>query len=391
MKALIKHDIGNYSFNALNKTVSFFGVTIAKEQILTITNSTANKLIYVFADESLGGVYDGLSQTLILTTDTSSMNDLDDLQIYIDIPETIQSKILDVLEVLAEQEKEEKGDCGECLTQDINMANVLGSQSLVDNNRLSTKTVFNDIIYSGRIGALGEEYTVDCKGYSTVAVQISGTFTGTIAFEGRTDFGNYVSLLGTPSGSDVAGTSATAAGLWRINTAGIVAFRIRFSAFTAGSGTALFAISTSAEPGPVIFNNSVVGSQGQKIAQRATTFEASTWDNNLATVLGAVQLWRTGFTATEQIVAPTINPTQPTSYAGSMYARFPQIFPRLRVESGGSERLPFNQEMGTNNIVVTVPGMISLLERIEEQIRFLNQLTMDVNKLSYPNGWQEVR
>jgi len=88
MKQLIGKDIGSYVFDKTAKTVTFSGVTITQEQILLITNTTSQIMIYSFADSSIGGTLVG--SVLTLTYDTSSMSNTDKLQIYVDIPDVVQ-------------------------------------------------------------------------------------------------------------------------------------------------------------------------------------------------------------------------------------------------------------------------------------------------------------
>ncbi len=87
MKKLIGHDIGTYLFDASTKIITFQGLLeLTLEQILLITNVVNNTIIYNFADISKGGLLTkvGNDYLLTLTFDTTSMNNTDALQIYID-------------------------------------------------------------------------------------------------------------------------------------------------------------------------------------------------------------------------------------------------------------------------------------------------------------------
>jgi len=87
MKRLVGTDIvGGYTFNPAAKTITFTGLqyTITLANILLITNTTANTIIYNFADSTNGAVsFD--SNVLTLDYNTASMNATDALQIYIDV------------------------------------------------------------------------------------------------------------------------------------------------------------------------------------------------------------------------------------------------------------------------------------------------------------------
>jgi hypothetical protein len=70
----------------------------------------------------------------------------------------------------------------------------------------------------------------------TVAVQIVGTFVGTVAFEASVDGTNFVAVAGAVTAATEARVvSATAPGLWQINAAGYTVLRARCSAFTSGT------------------------------------------------------------------------------------------------------------------------------------------------------------
>jgi hypothetical protein len=87
MKRLVGTDIvGGYIFNPAAKTVTFTGLqyTITLANILLITNTTANTIIYNFADSTNGAV-SFASNVLTLDYNTASMNATDALQIYIDV------------------------------------------------------------------------------------------------------------------------------------------------------------------------------------------------------------------------------------------------------------------------------------------------------------------
>lgn len=87
MKRLVGTDIvGGYIFNPAAKTITFTGLqyTITLANILLITNTTANTIIYNFADYTNGAV-SFASNVLTLDYNTASMNATDVLQIYIDV------------------------------------------------------------------------------------------------------------------------------------------------------------------------------------------------------------------------------------------------------------------------------------------------------------------
>ena len=85
MKALVY----GYTFSPSTKTITFTdgNAPTVLEQILLITNVTANQIIYNFADSTAGGILSGSSLTL--TYNTTSMSSGDHLQIFVDTTVTL--------------------------------------------------------------------------------------------------------------------------------------------------------------------------------------------------------------------------------------------------------------------------------------------------------------
>lgn len=87
MKKLLGTDTtGSYTFDPTAKTVTFSNLaqSLTLANILLITNTTANTIIYNFADPTSGAV-SFASNVLTLDYNTASMNATDALQIYIDV------------------------------------------------------------------------------------------------------------------------------------------------------------------------------------------------------------------------------------------------------------------------------------------------------------------
>lgn len=80
--------IHNYTFDASTKTVVIDGI-VGRERLLMMSNLTSNVIIYLFNTPDFGldsytRDLDAETTTLALTYDTTSMNDSDDLQIFIE-------------------------------------------------------------------------------------------------------------------------------------------------------------------------------------------------------------------------------------------------------------------------------------------------------------------
>lgn len=103
---------------------------------------------------------------------------------------------------------------------------------------MSANTFEGPILLQDAAAATANGATVMVHQYGTVGVQITGTFVGTVSFEGSNDGATWVALQAKPSDSVTLVTSATAPGLWMVLVAGVGQFRARISAFTSGAITA---------------------------------------------------------------------------------------------------------------------------------------------------------
>lgn len=87
--------------------------------------------------------------------------------------------------------------------------------------------------------ATGDGVAIDMKGMNRLSVQISGTFVGTVTFEGTIDDSTWF-VVGLKTAADgVAVTAPTAPGAWKLPIDGpaLSQFRARVSAFTSGTIT----------------------------------------------------------------------------------------------------------------------------------------------------------
>lgn len=92
------------------------------------------------------------------------------------------------------------------------------------------------------------------NGYSAAAVQITGTWTGTVTFEGSVDGGTtYFVVNAVVWLTGVSVTTATANGQWQTNIAGLSHFRVRCS--VTGTGTIVISIRASVGAGVVGLDN----------------------------------------------------------------------------------------------------------------------------------------
>lgn len=91
----------------------------------------------------------------------------------------------------------------------------------------------------GVLSAAGQDVRLGLAGMGGVAIQIQGTFTGTITFEATVQGQAFAPFRVVPSDSSTAVTTATAPGLWTGSTVGYLVVRARMSAFTSGQATVL--------------------------------------------------------------------------------------------------------------------------------------------------------
>ena len=84
MKKLIGIEVGSYTFNAATKTITISDVTLTASSILLVVHVPTNTILYNFASPTKNGVLT-LPGTLVLNADTTSYQNTDALQIFVDI------------------------------------------------------------------------------------------------------------------------------------------------------------------------------------------------------------------------------------------------------------------------------------------------------------------
>lgn len=85
------------------------------------------------------------------------------------------------------------------------------------------------------LDAADEVIQMNARGLGAIAVQLTGTWAGTVTFEGTIDGVTWVALNLVPTNSSTAASTATTTGIWMGNVAGLEAVRARFSAVTSGT------------------------------------------------------------------------------------------------------------------------------------------------------------
>lgn len=80
---------------------------------------------------------------------------------------------------------------------------------------------------------------------STVGVQLSGAWAGTVLFEGSVNGTAYVPVTSRPAGGGSWASESSTNGIWAADVAGLAYFRVRASVLSSGSITATLAPSTA--------------------------------------------------------------------------------------------------------------------------------------------------
>jgi hypothetical protein len=245
----------------------------------------------------------------------------------------------------------QKEDGGELLTQDTNLVNVLGGNSLLNKGRLMVEATTQDSVAKfDYLNGLNDSFTYDVSGRALTTLQISGAWAGTITFEATVDLTNWVVMggMGLYAGYPASATTSTN-GIWRFNTAGIQQVRIRLTAFTAGAAAVTVVASTNPSgPMPVAMDS---------------IYRQLTYDVTLPGLISPINRVLS--------IAPIAFATQ-TSYTDQKFAGVPYVQPRLRVESAGSQQMPFAQVPATYELKTRDEMLYRLMEEILAQLMILN-------------------
>jgi len=276
-------------------------------------------------------------------------------------------------------------------TFDVNLQEVLGNQRIVNSGNVRTEvTKYVDSptkFFS--FTAVNQELGIDANGWATAIVEVSGTFVGTLNFEASFSDTNWINISGNYVGPSATATATiTAIGIVRVPIAGCTRFRVRVSAWT--SGTAQVMMKTSTAP-YVTSGASIIGT----VPVSGTGIGTS--DANIVALLGATGAVPTALNSSAlvrpaqeplPIAAPT--PVLPTTYPSNFIGRQQQqLYARLRVESGGDQKMPFAQEQNNNRLVTSDEEAFSLFESIDLQLKALNYMFATAFNVN-PPSWYTI-
>ena len=95
----------------------------------------------------------------------------------------------------------------------------------------------NDVTASGSLAAAAQTVVLALNGQSGASVQLSGTWVGTVTFEGSNDGTNWTSVNAVAATTSQPQPTATVNGLYRLTPGGLMQLRANMTAFTSGSAT----------------------------------------------------------------------------------------------------------------------------------------------------------
>lgn len=294
----MKIQVINYRFNKTNKTVQFLDYgKIRLEGVLAIINVTAGIIIYNCADPAAGGSV--IDNTLTLEYDTSSMNDDDKLYIvYDDVMKDINLAAL-IASYARDGQLETRlsddpiwGDAGplqqhekespiqpirELMTFDSNLHMILGSQNLVNGQRLKVEELIApEQVVQSILSRVNDEAVINLTGQGSVVLQLIGTWAGTMTFYVSNDRQAWYAVYGQIPGTALGLVlTTTANGIFRFNTSGVLYLKVQFTTYTSGFARVLLMATPLI---PTQIHQFPMGSQSQLLSQKATTYELNTYD-----------------------------------------------------------------------------------------------------------------
>jgi hypothetical protein len=146
------------------------------------------------------------------------------------------------------------------------------------------------------------ELVVNRPGMGAVTFQLSGTFTATVTFEATDENGASPTWVAIPAenvNSGASATTATAAGIYRISSAGYVLIRARCSAFTSGTvnvvanashGTAVSTSTVSTElPAAAALADATANPTAPAVGAFVHGWNGTTWDRSASVSAGSLK------------------------------------------------------------------------------------------------------
>lgn len=135
---------------------------------------------------------------------------------------------------------------------------------------------------SGSLAAVGQTVQLDATGFAGLGIQITGTWTGTLQFEGSIDGSAFAALGASPASAlSTAVTSTTGNGIWQAACHGLKIVRVRASALASGTALITLIVDPAAGGGGGSSGGggAVTVADGADVAEGTTTDVAVVGDN----------------------------------------------------------------------------------------------------------------
>ena len=171
-----------------------------------------------------------------------------------------------------------------------------------------------DTTASGSITAISQNVALALNGKSGASIQITGTWVGTLQFEGTVDGTNWTAINGVFAGTSTPGSTITANGIVRLTPSGLAQFRITSTAWT--SGTATISLRASDATGGTFLNQSLTAGTNVIGALVANQSVNNTQINGVAVSTGT----GTSNTGTQRVTLATDVPLPPAATPPATYS-----------------------------------------------------------------------
>jgi len=140
-KVLVGRDLGGYTFDKVNKTITFSGFNCSLDGLLMVTDVTNNTIIYQFNDPAKGGSLVNNTLTLDYDTNVVAFSNNDNLQIFYwsEAPQGVTLSEIDSL--IARRDLS--------ILRRIENDTILGKNVVVTNTQLSVTGTISTLQYYG--------------------------------------------------------------------------------------------------------------------------------------------------------------------------------------------------------------------------------------------------
>lgn len=103
---------------------------------------------------------------------------------------------------------------------------------------ITSNVAVADVTSTGTLAAAAQTVALSViGGMSAATIQITGTWVGTVQFEGTVDGTNWVPINGVFAGGTAPGPTITTNGVIRVTPGGLASFRVNATAWTSGTAT----------------------------------------------------------------------------------------------------------------------------------------------------------